>query len=508
MKNSKVLALMLALLMLSQAVACSQSGANNDETKGGDPSESTKVNGDSSSEDETETERIKPDIPETADYGDDEINFMSWSISFWSDGAWKCRDIYAEGMTGDGINDTVYLRNQRIESNYKVKICLNIEEYSNIVNMVTKAGKSADTTYDVVYPRLCEAPALFNNGSLLNIHKVPSIDLTKPWWDSNSVDALTVEGYLPCVATSINIQDKDATAGMLFSKLDQDKYGFEDLYQTVREGKWTIDKIIEISDATAENLNGDGVMDDLDHLGFIGARDVMEAFYYGSGEQHATKDENGTLGFSFGTERDFDICTKIVDMMNQPYFWNDHIRTKAGGNREMHLLFSEGNGTFIWQRLSGITNLRESDVDFGVLPTPKFDESQEKYYSMVSRHSCGLMSVPISITGEKLDELGIVLEALAAESHYTLIPEYIETSLKTKHSRDAESGEMIDIIINNRVYDPIYIYNIGQFSDAFLVLGDTDNPNLATLAKSKSKMIGKQLDKLSKTFAGFVESGN
>ena len=118
------------------------------------------------------------------------------------------------------------------------------------------------------------------------------------------------------------------------------------------------------------------------------------------------------------------------------------------------------------------------------------------------------MTIPISVKGDKLDELGVVLEALAAESHYTLIPEYIETSLKTKHSRDAESGEMIDIIISNRVYDPIYIYNISQFSDDFLVLGDTDNPNLATLAKSKSKMIGKQLDKLTKTFAGYVEAGN
>lgn len=512
-KNSRIFALLLALLMLSQAAACSQSGTNGDETKGNDnnPSESTNENDGASSSDEeteTETERIKPDIPETADYAGDEIRFMSWNISFWEDGAWKNRDIYAEGLTGEGINDAVYKRNQKIETNYKVKIALDIQEFSDIVGMVTKAGQSGDDTYDVVYPRLVEATTLFNNGSLINIHRIPNIDLSKPWWDSNCNDALTVEGYLPCIATSINIQDKDATAAMIFSKVDQEKYGIEDLYQVVREGKWTIDKVIEIADATDDDLDGNGEMTPDDHFGFIGARDVMESFYYGSGEQHATKDESGTLGFSFGTERDFDICTKIVDMMNQPYFVNSHTWDSSKFTDSMRTLFSQGAGTFLWIRLADVTTLRECDIDFGVLPIPKYEESQSDYYSMVSRHSTGLMTVPISVKGDKLDELGVVLEALAAESHYTLIPEYIETSLKTKHSRDAESGEMIDIVISNRVYDPIYIYNISSFSDDFLVLGDTDNPNLATLAKSKSKMIGKQLDKLSKTFAGYVEAGN
>jgi hypothetical protein len=86
---------------------------------------------------------------------------------------------------------------------------------------------------------------------------------------------------------------------------------------------------------------------------------------------------------------------------------------------------------------------------------------------MVSQHTTGLMSVPLVITGEKLSNLGIILEAMAAESHYELIPTYIEESLKTKYSRDAESGAMLDIIINNRVFDPMLIYNFGGFADTY-----------------------------------------
>ena len=83
-------------------------------------------------------------------------------------------------------------------------------------------------------------------------------------------------------------------------------------------------------------------------------------------------------------------------------------------------------------RLDDVTNMRAGEADFGIIPTPKYEESQDAYYSMVSQHTTGLLSVPITLTGDKLSEVGMVLEALAAESHYTLIPEYIETSLKIK----------------------------------------------------------------------------
>ena len=139
--------------------------------------------------------------------------------------------------------------------------------------------------------------------------------------------------------------------------------------------------------------------------------------------------------------------------------------------------------------------MRAGEADFGIIPTPKYEESQDAYYSMVSQHTTGLMSVPITLTGDKLSEVGMVLEALAAESHYTLIPEYIETSLKTKNSRDAESADMLDIIINNRVFDPMIIYNFGGFADNFQGLGAANNTDIASFLKSKQKVVDKMIKK-------------
>ena len=106
--------------------------------------------------------------------------------------------------------------------------------------------------------------------------------------------------------------------------------------------------------------------------------------------------------------------------------------------------------------------------------------------------------VQMTLTGDKLSEVGMVLEALAAESHYTLIPEYIETSLKTKNSRDAESADMLDIILGNRVFDPMNVYSFANFGDAIMDAADANNKDMASLIKSKEKLVNKSIEKVLK----------
>ena len=108
------------------------------------------------------------------------------------------------------------------------------------------------------------------------------------------------------------------------------------------------------------------------------------------------------------------------------------------------------------------------------------------------------MSIPLTIAGDALDELGIILEALAAESQYTLIPEYIESSLKTKYARDEQSADMLDIIINNRVFDPMEIYNFGGFAGTFMNYGPNNTTDIASNVQKQSKVVSKSIDKFLK----------
>ena len=499
-KLKRTMAVLIALLMLVPTLA-SCSDNNPAESKETTPQQETSQTAESTDasadESETEDERIKPNIPESADFGGDTITFLHWYNTAWTETVRQSRDIYAEGITGEAINDAVYNRNVKIEDAYKVKIALQLEQSTDIASMVGQQVTAGDSTYDVVYQLLSAAPALIQKSYFHNLFNVPNIDLEKPWWDQNSISSLSTMGILPLVSTSINVNDKDATAALAFNKTIAENNQLEDLYTLVREGKWTYDKLTEMAEATYNDSNGDGTMTPDDVYGFLGGRDVIDSLYHGSGSQFITKNENDEFVFTFGTERDVDVISKGIDIVNSSWYFNHHA-WKDQSDILYRQIFETGHGLFFWMRLDDVTNMRAGDADFGIIPIPKYEEAQDKYYSLVSQHTTGLMSIPITCAGDELSMVGMVLEALAAESHYTLIPEYIETSLKTKNSRDAESADMLDIILNNRVFDPMNVYSFANFGDAIMDAADANNKDMASLIKSKEKLVNKSIEKVLK----------
>ena len=500
--KKRLLSLILVMLLLAPSViSCSENAA--EDTTETEASVETAADPAAVETVEETEERLLPDIPEKADFGGEEICYVWWNISSWGAGTHDTRDLVVEEINGEGINDSVYNRNALISQNYNVTFALEIIAHDTFVQTVNANVRSGDDTYDVVYPRMVEATPLYSDGSLVDIHSVPHIDLTKPWWDSNCAEAMTIYGYLPAVATSINVNDKDATACVGFNKDVVGMYNLDDPYTMVREGTWTLENFVRLAEVVANDTNGDGVMGDDDMFGIYGLRDVMESFYYGSGFQHATKTEDGGIAFTYGSEAEIDYTQKVMDMMAKDWFFNGHLDSSK---LDTAVRFTNGEGLFLWMKLGSVTNMRELDGEFGIIPTPKANEEQENYYSMVSRHATGIMSIPTTQHGEKLEMLGMVLEALAAESHYTVIPEYIETSLKTKYSRDAESGEMIDIIISSRVFDPVYIYNFGSFADNFLLMGQPGFENIASFLKSQEKMLKKTIEKFNKNLFEILEN--
>ena len=499
-KLKRITAVLIALLMLVPTLAsCSDNTpAETKETTAQQETAQTAESTDASAdESETEEERIKPNIPESADFGGDDITFLHWYNTAWTETVRQSRDIYAEGITGEAINDAVYNRNVKIEDAYKVKIALQLEQSTDIASMVGQQVTSGDNTFDVVYQLLSAAPALIQKSYFHNLFNVPNIDLEKPWWDQNSISSLSTMGILPLVSTSINVNDKDATAALAFNKTIASNNQLEDLYTLVREGKWTYDKLTEMAEATYNDSNGDGTMTPDDVYGFLGGRDVIDSLYHGSGSQFITKNENDEFIFTFGTERDVDVISKGIDIVNSSWYFNHHA-WKDQSDILYRQIFETGHGLFFWMRLDDVTNMRAGDADFGIIPIPKYEEAQDKYYSLVSQHTTGLMSIPITCAGDELSMVGMVLEALAAESHYTLIPEYIETSLKTKNSRDAESADMLDIILNNRVFDPMNVYSFANFGDAIMDAADANNKDMASLIKSKEKLVNKSIEKVLK----------
>ena len=128
------------------------------------------------------------------------------------------------------------------------------------------------------------------------------------------------------------------------------------------------------------------------------------------------------------------------------------------------------------------------------MPLPKYDESQANYYSVVNPYTGVLLGVPK--TAQDLERTSVILEAMAAESRYTIQPAYYETVLQRKFTRDEESSEMLDIIFNSRVYDIGSVYAFGNVFLDFIGLCNTSNTNIASYYEKRSAAMEKDMNKL------------
>ncbi|MBQ4574149.1 MAG: extracellular solute-binding protein [Clostridia bacterium] len=442
-------------------------------------------------ETEAETEaRILPDLPEGVTYEGYEFNVLHWYVDGWE---WRMsKDIYAESENGDPINDAVYKRNSTLNEKYGFTVTLQNEAHGNVAGLVQKSVKGGDDPYDAVFARSPEAVGLITGGMLLNLHQIENMDLTKPWWDQNSIESLTIDGKLYIISSDISIVDKDATAAIAFSKKIAEDNNLPNLYDAIKNGEWTIDYMVDTYKNVARDLNGDQKMDEEDLYGFLGGRDVTSTFFQGGGAMIISPDEDGYPVLTFAGDRNFALLEKLYNFTTDTEkYYNHHVM--GTDDTEYEQLFANGHGLYYWMRLDNVTSLRYTDNDFGILPSPKYDESQEDYCSAVSIHTGGLLSVPTSAKDPA--RTGFILEALAAESKYTLIPAYIEKSLKGKHVRDAESEDMLEIILANRIFDMAEFYGLGGLRDTTLLLSESKSFNVASAYQKMEKSTNKQIEK-------------
>lgn len=114
------------------------------------------------------------------------------------------------------------------------------------------------------------------------------------------------------------------------------------------------------------------------------------------------------------------------------------------------------------------------ESEFGILPLPKYSDDQKNYCSPVQCYGGSVISVPLN--AEDTSRTGIILEALSAESRYTVIPAFYDIVLKNKNTRDEQSKEMLDIILDTRIYDVGVFYDFAHFpNDLIMVTGKQES---------------------------------
>jgi hypothetical protein len=464
MKKLFIISALTLALITTVFTSCADNTSSKTETVTSAVSETTEVG------EETTTGELQPNLPDQK-FGGTEIKFLTRGETF---NEWKSQDIFAESQNGEPVNDAVYLRNVFIEDRYEVKI-VERGQADPLDTAVKKSVQAGTNDYDIVMPNTSQIANLAAESYLYDLYDIPYIDFGQPWWDDRSVESLSIGNKLYFCTSDLSIMPNDATWILMFNKNLVEDYTLDVPYDLVNADKWTMDKMLDMMLVVASDLNGDGKMDDAnDQFGFMTHGSSYEGFFFGSGSRVTNKDASDIPYIDMYSERLVGLVEKTNSiMMNK-------IATASlslDPITKMQPVFQGNRSLFYGEVMQCIIRLRAMEVDFGVLPFPKYDELQEDYKHYVNT-TAAMIGVPI--TNQDLEMTGIILEAMSAKSKYTLREAYYDTCLDGKFMRDEESRGMLDIILATRNYDIGYIYNWGSLYGTFSTAAGSGNTDIAS----------------------------
>ncbi len=423
-------------------------------------------------------------LPE-ADYGGYEFTFLAREVS---NGLWSTQDVYTESMNGEPINDAVYARNGYLEDSFKIKI-VEVRDTAP----ATKAKNTVlagEDAYDVFNAGLNSINSMITEKQLVDFCTIPGIDLDNVWWDQNLASGLSIGGKLYYATGDISIMDNLGTWAITFNKDIIKSQNLDDPYQLVSDNKWLLSKMTEMAKAVASDLDGDGVMGDADLYGSCTESFNVYAYWVGSGQVICSKDEKDLPKLTMYNDRSASIIDQIMDFQCDRSVVTFTAGRKDG--RYMYLVFRDGLALFTYGGMMTYAYYRDSEVDYGILPAPKFDEAQDDYYNTYSNSNFVTLSVPI--TASDLARTGTILEGWAALSRYTLSPAYYDITLSNKYLRDEESLDMIDLILNTRRYDLGQIFNWGSAFNLITDMFNAKSNDFASKYASNESKIQAKID--------------
>lgn len=497
--KKRILAIILAVMMLTLVLTSCSSGSTGTQTA--ETTESDINNEAETSQNEvageTERSQIKDTLP-----ADLKFNGESIRIVGRDDGAELKLELFSEEDTGDVVETAVYKRNMTIEERLGISIEplffeSTIHDGSKVISAIKSSVLAGSDDYDIFANQMSQSTALILDNFLINLKNLKYLDFDQPWWVHSFMEQLTVNDKCFMMAGDISLSMTESMYLMYYNKdMYTKNFGSDDMYEIVRNGDWTMDKLLDVTKAVYSDVNGDGEADIDDIYGYATTKiRFVDALLGGSGISIAERDSQGMPEFKL--EQNPKTFT-FVEKVNKLIYAENRscpVASSADGEIDMLKRFAAGQLMIIPFTPMGAASLRDMTDNFGVIPIPKLDSDMKDYTTTVHN---GFSAFGIIQTTKNSDIAAAVCEAMCAENYRTVTPAYYEVALKVKYSRDDETSQMLDMIRDSITFDFGYIYSgvLDSVMQQFRDLVQKNSNDVASALAKKMESAQKKLEEL------------
>ena len=393
------------------------------------------------------------------------------------------------------IDQAIFERNARVGEAFNVKFTESYEkDVASTTTLVDQLIAAGDDSYDIICIPARFMLDLASKNYLLSYNtELYNIDLHGDSWIQWVNDIIKINGEMFFAFSDAMLSLYDFTHMILFNTKVLERYQLQSPYDYVENGTWTYDNMYYMVRQVSDDLNGNGSYDDDDMYGYVcPAYSVLPNYWISAGAT-SVKKIAGQGYFIFDLEGDIHFDTvyrRIFEIFKKKDFtWRE---TSSNANRyyDTDLTFQTNHALFADHTFYSVSQLREMESDFGIVPYPKWDESQGQYYSRVEAgtKTWGVLYI------QDPELTGTIIEALARDSHEHLIHTYYDVTLQLKLTRDDKSIEMLDLIRDTMTYDPgdtLFCDEVrnGIFKDKF----KNGDSNLSSLLASQSGGVQSQI---------------
>lgn len=509
MTNKKrILAALLAALMLASSLAsCSEKAAEETQDTTAADTEASPAGVEESAADteaaETSDGLIGVDLSYNWKEGVDQNNYDGYTFTILNGctATWySYLNVIVEETTGEPVNDGIYERTQRVNEYLNVNIAEH--QVSDSAAELRNTVKGGTDDFGVALCTLMGDFAIAQEGNVYDLNTIEGLHLDGAWWDQNANEDLAINNKLYFTTGSFDTTRFDSIRGLYFNQRLIDDYGLTNPYEMVDNNEWTIDNFAKLLEAAVHDADGDGKWTDKDKYGWISYTEIMvDLLTRGCGVNYIDKDtETGYLMDGTQGEKLIDVYSKIYNIVNTGNYVFDHHQSRYSayergkGDRIIQELFMENAVLFYSECMAWTRELRNMEADFGIVPPPKYNQDQERYYSIILNPF--MQMIPVTV--EDVNRNANILDALNAASHDTVMEGYVNITLQGKSARDEDSIRMLRLVFDDLSYN-LHFSNISIKSTVVNgIKGDKDS--IASDLKRSAKMLKKSFEKLNNWF--------
>jgi len=354
----------------------------------------------------------------------------------------------------DLVSSAVYARNLEVEERLGIELIIDLvdkETHGTIRNSLETSIAAGDNTYDIVTHSMFYSMGFAAKGYFYDLNELEYIDTTKDYWSQLYIEQATVSDHLYTITGEATLSALRGAFAIFVNTNVAEKYDISvnELYDNVNNKQWTMEMMNNLSENVYENLDGSEKPTVNDVYGYItNDSTCIDQFWSSFDIDILGHDSEGNYELVVDNEKLYSAYSDIYDLIytNPGTYCYSYVSANSELT-DMTIAFAENRALFMnnWLRIMEYQEMRQISGEYTVLPCPMYDENQETYYSYV-HDGLTVFSIPFGVEEDRLQDLGMFLEAYASESRNTVIPAYYEDTLQVKFSSGENMALMLDYI--------------------------------------------------------------